>query len=416
MVLSDEEDTLQVVLTDEQWQALLANDPRLIDDGQLLKDGLSLTRNGEPATALGLHVSDGNERQRDGTYIARFGFWMPRFDVTITTIPVVGGGMIDPESVSLPVANEFMSGVYLIDDTRVMAPLSTVQQMMHLNEAQRIDADDPTLVVGKDPARATMLLVRAADNISPEQLQVAATRAYEDFENALYDDPVPPPHFGVSINTWLEQQAQFIGPIEKEREMMRTLFSLVYIVCAGLVLAIFWAIVYEKTRDIGILRSVGASRMGISWIFLRYGAVVGVFGAIVGFVLGWLVVRNINTIHEMLSSPPRSVYIIVLLIAAASLVITIIKSAAGNLLPVVLGGLITIILLIVGGLAWWLYHIGGFIMWDPKVYYFSEIPSKLDIDSAVITMIGAVVFSLIGAFVPAAKAADTDPVRALRYE
>ncbi len=419
MVLSDEDETLRAALTAEQWQTLLAHDPRLLNDGQLLEDGLSLTRDGQPAIVLGMHVSDANDRQRDGSYIARLGFWMPRFDVTITTLPVVGGGLVDPESVVLPVANEFTSGVYLIDDTRAMAPLTTVQKLMHLNEAQRIDPEDPTSIIGADPARATMLLVRAKEGTTPEELADAVSIAYDDFENDLYGDPVPPPsRLGgrVQINTWLEQQSEFIGPIEKEREMMRTLFSMVYLVCAGLVLAIFWAIVYEKTRDIGILRSVGASRIGISWIFLRYGMVVGVFGALAGFVLGWLVVRNINGIHEALSNPPVSVPISVLSLAVLSLALTIYKSLSRTLLPVVLGGLITITLLIAGLLALWLYRVGGFIMWDPKVYYFTEIPSKLDLDSAIITMIGAVVFSLIGAFVPAAKAADTDPVRALRYE
>src|SRR6185295_2235260 len=106
----------------------------------------------------------------------------------------------------------------------------------------------------------------------------------------------------LNVQTWAEQQAQFIGPVEKERALMRTLFSLVYVVCAGLVLAIFWAIVYEKTRDIGILRSVGASRIGISWIFLRYGLVVGVLGAFVGLALGALIVHKINVIHEALSN------------------------------------------------------------------------------------------------------------------
>jgi lipoprotein-releasing system permease protein len=415
--LSWDEEVLRAVMTDEQWNALLGHDPRLVNDAQLLEDGRTLTRNGEAAIVLGMHISEGNERQRDGTYVARLGFWMPRFDVTIMTLPVVGGGFIDPKEVRFPIANEFASGVYLIDDTRVMAPLKKVQEMMHLHEAKRVDSEDPTQVIGVDPARATMILIRAREGTTPQQLQPMIEAAYLDFETEMLAELVPPPpRRVVSINTWEQQQSQFIGPIEKEREMMRTLFSLVYIVCAGLVLAIFWAIVYEKTRDIGILRSVGASRIGISWIFLRYGLVVGVLGAVVGLGLGYLVIRNINSIHEALSSPPRAVYIVVLLLAAVSLVITIIKSASGNLLPVVLGGLITAALMIVGSLALWLYNIGGFIMWDPKVYYFTHIPNELDLESAIITMIGAVVFSLIGAFVPAAKAADTDPVRALRYE
>jgi lipoprotein-releasing system permease protein len=50
------------------------------------------------------------------------------------------------------------------------------------------------------------------------------------------------------------------------------------------------------------------------------------------------------------------------------------------------------------------------------VYYFSSIPDKVDWLTAAITWVGAVVFSVLGASVPAAKAADIDPVRALRYE
>lgn len=409
-------DVLKDAMGAKAWAEMLAFDPRLTEAGRLLADGLTLTRDGQPAAVLGVHVSDANQRTHEGAYDDN-GFWMPRFNVTITTLPVVGAAAIDPESVILPVANEFSSGVYLIDDTRTMIPLATAQRLMHLDEAERVDPDDSTRIIGVDPARATMVLVKARPGISPVQLRNAVFNAYADFQNDLAGERVQPPYLGnVSINTWEQQQAQFIGPVEKEREMMRTLFSLVYIVCAGLVLAIFWAIVYEKTRDIGILRSVGASRIGISWIFLRYGLVVGVLGAIVGFGLGALIVTRINTIHEALSKPPVMVPIAVLALALVALVITIIKSMTRNLLPVVLGGLITLTLLIVGLLALGLYLIGGFTMWDPSIYYFATIPNKVDVESAVITMIGAVVFSLIGAFVPAAKAADTDPVRALRYE
>ena len=221
---------------------------------------------------------------------------------------------------------------------------------------------------------------------------------------------------GLSIKTWEQQQAQFLDPIEKERELMRTLFSFVYLVCAGLVLSIFWAIVHEKTRDIGILRSIGASRLGISWIFLRYGLVIGTAGALVGLGLAYLVIRNINAIHAALGEPPTWLATILLVAGGLTIAITAYRGRRGALMPITLGSLVTILLIGLGTLVLFLKQKGGIVVWDPSVYYFTTIPNDLDSNTAVITMIGAVIFSLIGAFLPAAKAADTDPVRALRYE
>lgn len=195
---------------------------------------------------------------------------------------------------------------------------------------------------------------------------------------------------------------------------MRVLFSIIYLVCAGLVLSIFWAIVYEKTRDIGILRSVGASRAGITYIFLRYGAIIGVVGAILGLGLAWLVVSNINGIHNALGEPaPRWSWITGFALAGVVLLITIWRTTHGYLLPVVLWSLLAVVLT---GVAVALMFHRGTLIWDPSVYYFSEIPNEVDMLTAITTMIGAVIFSVLGAFIPAAKAADTDPVRALRYE
>ncbi|MHC4990618.1 MAG: ABC transporter permease [Planctomycetota bacterium] len=377
-----------------------------------------------PAIVMGIHVSIGNQRQSDGTYEPALNgyWWMPRFDVVLTALPVYRGGFQDPVSEPLQIVNEFMSGVFLIDEKRVLVPLALAQRMLHLDEAERFDPDDPDVITGKDPSRSTMVLVRTADGVSPDELRDAVMVAYDQFVRDLYaddDEPVKPPPLGftVSIQTWEQQQAKFIAPVEKERELMRTLFSLVYLVCAGLVLSIFWAIVYEKTRDIGILRSIGASRWGISWIFLRYGLVIGILGAILGLGLGSLVIRYINSIHSAMANPPLGLAIGVYAAAAVSLVLTVFRSLSGRLLPLVLGALVTLTLLVIGSVVLLVkYVVGGFVIWDPAVYYFTEIPSRMDWDSAVITMIGAVVFSLLGAFLPAAKAADTDPVRALRYE
>jgi lipoprotein-releasing system permease protein len=423
---------LPTLIGENVWEILQAEDPRLGDLSKQHDEGLTLRRSDQygtdqPCIALGIHVSEANQRLSDGTYKAMsLGYWwMPNWTVTMTTLPIDStGGLLEPESIILPVANEFVSGVFLIDDTRVMVPIELAQRMLRLDEAE-ILADDNETVIGVEPARATMILVRAADGVTPDDLRDAVADAYDRFHTAIMSDfaqTVMPPRRaqpngpGALVQTWLQQQSRFIGPIEKERELMRTLFSLVYIVCAGLVLAIFWAIVYEKTRDIGILRSVGASRLGISWIFLRYGLVVGVGGAILGLGLAFLVVHNINAIHTAMGEPPLWLSYLLGALAMASLGLTIARARSGRLLPLVLGLLVTLVL---GGLAfgiYWVGRAGGIVIWDPQVYYFSTIPNEMDMRSAVYTMIGAVVFSVIGAFLPAAKAADTDPVRALRYE
>ena len=256
--------------------------------------------------------------------------------------------------------------------------------------------------------------------MQPEDLQKLLVGVYEEFyaevladEDALVKPPPPGP---VSIKTWEQQQAQFIDPIKKERELMRTLFSLVYLVCAGLVLAIFWAIVHEKTRDIGILRSIGASRLGISWIFLRYGLAIGIGGAIAGVGLAYLVVHNINAIHTALGDPPVSLAVAILVLALGVIALTIYKGRRGDLMPITLGALVSITLIGTGAMILLLKQRGGVVLWDPSVYYFTKIPNAMDTFTAIFSMVGAVVFSLIGAFLPAARAADTDPVRALRYE
>lgn len=166
----------------------------------------------------------------------------------------------------------------------------------------------------------------------------------------------------MSIQTWQQQNAGFIGAVEKEIALVLFLFSMISLVAVVLVLSIFWSMVSEKTKDIGILRAIGASKAGIAWLWLRYGLAIGIVGSIMGFGLSSLIILNINPIHE------------------------------------------------------WMGRAIGIQIWDPSIYYFTQIPSDLRWDKVVIVLAGGVGFSVLGALIPALRASRMDPVRALRFE
>lgn len=423
------------LLGELNWQELWLREPRLRPESDrhfglndLLEWGRRLRTpdGGLDAIITGIHVSKANERRSDGSYrmVGHGALWMPGKQVTLTVLPVTERGSVtDPQSRILTVVNEAQFGVFQIDDKRVLVPVELLQRMLELDASEIVDPQtlDPEtgepLVIGRRSARVTMILVSAKPGFTPQQLKQQVEEAYTRLQNTMREERAVeglPDRMFVGIRTWEEQNAQIIGPVEKERNLMRILFSIIYVVCAGLVLVIFWAIVYEKTRDIGILRSVGASRMGILWIFVRYGLVVGVIGSIIGLGLAYLVVRNINHIHNALGEPfPTWMWGSAFAASGLALVITGWLAMRGRILPVIAMLLASIALVgVAGGM---MVH-PGFLVWDPKVYYFTEIPSRVDLISAAGTMLGAVVFSVIGALIPAARAADFDPVAALRYE
>ena len=258
-------ENVQAIMNDAQWELTLSFDERLSSPDAVFQQGLTLSRNGVDGIVSGLHVSEGNQRQKDGSYsVLRSDYWwLPRYEGTLTMLPIDSeGGVIEPESIIMPFVNEFQSGVFMIDESRVFVPIQVAQKLLHLDQAEIVDELDPTIVLGTDPARTTSILVRGSSGITADALQRVVLEIYEDFVYAMPPDTlVNPPSVsnpGLVIQTWEEQQRSFTGPVEKERELMRTLFSIVYLVVAALILSFFWSIVFEKTRDIGILRGIGA--------------------------------------------------------------------------------------------------------------------------------------------------------------
>jgi lipoprotein-releasing system permease protein len=378
-----------------------------------LANGRSMTRadrvtgENEPAIVMGIEVGD-NIRLPEGPYVpaqtrraqsdgsVRSINLLPIRDgfVRLNVLPMDSKGrVLDMSAERFPIANEFKTGMFEVDNRTVLVPLASLQRMLKMDEARRVSADES--VVGGtarrdgggetfarptateiDPARVTTVFVRARPGVEARELQIRCAEIYAEFAAAhprrVPDPPeidsrdgvkrVVPVGGSIQIKTWEDQNRTFIEAVKKETGLVLFIFSFISLTAVFLVLAIFWSMVSEKTKDVGILRSMGASRTGVATVWLAYGLSIGVVGSLLGGALAYAVVTNINPIHD------------------------------------------------------WMGEVLRIQIWDPRIYYFTEIPSRVEGDKAMIVMIGGALSSVVGAMIPALRAAFLHPVKALRFE
>jgi lipoprotein-releasing system permease protein len=166
----------------------------------------------------------------------------------------------------------------------------------------------------------------------------------------------------LAIMTWEEKQGPLLAAIGVEKGILNVLLFMIVGVAGFGILAIFSMIVVEKTRDIGILKSLGASNVGVMNIFLGYGVLLAVVGCVLGSAMGLMITENINPIHRYLG------------------------------------------------------QLTGHQIFDPDVYYFKDIPTNVVPLTVALINLGAILIAVSFSVLPALRAAMLHPVRALRYE
>jgi lipoprotein-releasing system permease protein len=171
-----------------------------------------------------------------------------------------------------------------------------------------------------------------------------------------------PQEVGYVAATWEDKQGPLLAAISIERGILNILLFMIIGVAGFGILAIFSMIVIEKTRDIGILKALGASNIGVLKIFLGYGLLLGTVGAILGTGLGIGITVYINDIEHLIA------------------------------------------------------QVTGHQIFDRSVYYFNEIPTNIQAASVGLVNAGAVFIAVLFSVMPALRAALLHPVRALRYE
>jgi lipoprotein-releasing system permease protein len=200
--------------------------------------------------------------------------------------------------------------------------------------------------------------VRSVTTIQLKLVEGADLNAVRD----LLRQRFPANVFAYNIQTWRDMQGPLLAAVRLETTILNILLFLIIAVAGFGILATFFMIVVEKTRDIGTLKALGASGKGVMSIFLSYGLLLGFVGSGAGLIGGLLFVRNINEIASLIEK------------------------------------------------------ITGQEVFDPTVYYFNEIPTIVAPFTLAWVMAGAVTIAILASVLPAIRAARMNPVNALRFE
>jgi lipoprotein-releasing system permease protein len=259
---------------------------------------------------------------------------LPGDDVALTTLTVGQPPKFTYDNFT--VVDFYESKMSEYDSSFVFVPIQKLQELRGMN--------DPTS--GKGMVNSIQIKLKPGANGEEVRDKLAAAFPWEQYV----------------AETWRDKQGPLLAAVWTETAILNVLLFLIITVAGFGILAIFYMIVVEKTRDIGILKSLGASGRGVMGIFLAYGLALGLIGSGVGLAIGLLFVRYINEIADLLGK------------------------------------------------------ITGRPVFDPTIYYFYKIPTIIRPWTVVWIMAGAVGIAVAASILPARRAARLHPVEALRYE
>ncbi len=234
-----------------------------------------------------------------------------------------------PRQVGYTVTAVFEVGLYDFDERFVVMPIPVAQTLMMTG-----DTISMIEVQTEDPDRVNEILASVTEDLSGRAV----------------------------VTDWQTMNSSLFEALQVERVAMFFALSIIVLVAAFNILSSLVMLVRSKTRDIAIIRTMGATRRSLMKIFVTTGSVVGVIGTLAGLALGFLVLFFRNGIVTGLSK------------------------------------------------------VFGIELWDPSVRFLTELPAKTDPGEVMMIAGMALGLSFLATLYPAYRASNTDPVEVLRYE
>tara|TARA_X000001036_G_scaffold287711_1_gene267319 strand:- start:589 stop:1860 length:1272 start_codon:yes stop_codon:yes gene_type:complete len=164
------------------------------------------------------------------------------------------------------------------------------------------------------------------------------------------------------IWSWKDRTAAFLDALDLERRVMFLILSLIILIAAMNIISGMVMLVKNKGRDIGILRSMGLTKNSILRIFFICGSLIGIIGTVFGMIIGVLFVNYISEIQSVVE------------------------------------------------------YFAGSSVWNPELRFLTQVPAVLRLEDTIFVIIVSLSISFVITYFPARKAANLDPVDALKYE
>ncbi|MSP49985.1 MAG: lipoprotein-releasing ABC transporter permease subunit [Alphaproteobacteria bacterium] len=234
-----------------------------------------------------------------------------------------------PRTRAYPIAAIFDVGMAEIDGAYVFMPLAAAQIFFRLPEAA-----SGVEVMLENPERVGDFRALAQSRLGPNY--------------RLFD--------------WQQANAGIMNAVKVERNVMFLILTLIIVVAAFNIISSLIMLVKDKTRDIAILRTMGATPGAIMRVFFMSGAAVGVLGTLTGFGLGLAFALNIETIRQ------------------------------------------------------WIQKLSGAELFSAEIYFLSQLPARTELPEVIAVVLMGLGLSFLATLYPSWRAARLDPVEALRHE
>lgn len=235
------------------------------------------------------------------------------------------------------------------------APLQKAFRVVAIFDVGMYEYDSTFVYIPLKDAKA---LFKTGDGVSLIEAMVVDPERLDTNKNAVRDAARGP----FSVYDWRDTNQAFVNALDVERNVMFLILTLIILVAAFNIVSSLTMLVKDKTRDIAVMRAMGATRGMVMRTFMLTGSTIGVVGALAGFGLGLAFALNIESIRRALES------------------------------------------------------VSGTQLFQAEIYFLSQLPAKVDSYEVGLVVAMALGLSFLASLYPAWRASKAEPASALRYE